>query len=114
MLKIDETTFAISMTRGDNVTLTFSAIDDEGHLYEMQEGDTIKFTVRKKLELDKLIEIVSDNWDIDILPEHTKSLEFGKYYYDVQLNMANGWIETIIGFTDEIKPIFTIWKEVSD
>ena len=58
-------------------------------------------------------------WEIGIEPEHTEELPFGNYAYDVQIELrssATGELEavdTIIGKTDEVSPVFRVWGEVS-
>ena len=43
-----------------------------------------------------LINIPIDTMILVITPEDTKSLEFGKYVYDVELTKANGDVDTFI------------------
>ena len=43
-----------------------------------------------------LINIPIDTMILVITPEDTKSLEFGKYVYDVELTKVNGDVDTFI------------------
>lgn len=103
MLKIDGTT--IELTCGDSAKFTISAKDKEGEPYEFQVNDKLKFTLKatnKKDDTTPLIEKTtviieaSETCDILLEPEDTKELNFKKYFYDIQLIKADGWIDTII------------------
>lgn len=93
------------MTRGDDVYLDVEIRqrDFPYEVYEMQEGDKLTFTVRKYKEEDVddsnpiLFQIVSETNSIYIEPKYTKDLEFSDYYYDVQLTLDSGEVNTIIG-----------------
>lgn len=114
MEKIDNIKKEIYLTRGDSMTLKFSAKNEEGEEYEMQEGDILKFAVKNSYDDENpLIVIESNDCYIDILPEHTENMDVKKYVFDVQLNLANGNVKTIIGRTKTLKPTFTLWEEVN-
>lgn len=126
MLKIDSNTMTISMTRGDTVDIIFSAVNEEGNLFHPTKNDRLIFSVAKKLGEDPIICIINemneneeDFWSIRIEPQNTSELKFGKYPFDVQLEIRgsdNGALEavdTIIGKTDTISPSLVIWGEVS-
>ena len=55
---------------------------------------------------------VSEFWDIEIVPEHTKEMKSQTYVWDLQITI-NGEIQTIIGETDTLDPRFKIWGEVA-
>lgn len=88
---------AIVMTRGDTVTLDLSIKNSDGEEYELYQGDTVVFSVKKNIDDTKYAfqktfvekRIVIENAD-------TKDLEFGDYVYDVQLTYNDGQIATII------------------
>ena len=110
----------IELTRGDNASIVFSAVNGEGATYEPSAGDKLQFAVAKKVGTEPLFSItntmVTDDdafWTIQILPEHTKELKFGDYVYDVQLSNSSG-VDTIIGETDDIHPTFRVWGEVAE
>lgn len=90
----------IRLTRGDtaviNVTAKFKA---SGEAYTPQEGDKVKFSVKKSANdrtvlLEKNIPI--DTMQLWINPEDTKPLRFGSYVYDIELTYANGDVDTFI------------------
>lgn len=89
----------IYITRGDNADLEVKVyIDEEQQTeYELQEGDTITFTVRKiaKEESPVIFSITSISNRIVISHEDTNNADVGKYSADIQLNTASGDIITI-------------------
>ena len=124
MLKIDSEKMIIAMTRGDTANIVFSAVDEQGNTYNPQVDDKITFSVAKKVGADPLFSPIintmtddaTDFWTITIEPAHTNPLKFGDYVFDVQLTRHEDGkevIDTIIGTTDEIQPIFRVWGEVS-
>lgn len=66
--------------------------------YDVKEGDTVTLTVRKSISdvEPKLAITVPIDTCIVILPEHTKSWDYGKYYYDIQINTVNQEVFTVI------------------
>ncbi len=126
MFKVDSENMTIYLTRGDTDSIIFSAKDQDGNQFHPTTNDCLVFSVAKKYGDEPLIEIYNkmtgieeDFWVINILPEHTENLNFGKYAFDVQLEMRDDStgnltaINTIIGKTDEISPQFILWGEVS-
>lgn len=126
MLKIDSQTMTISMTRGDTVDIIFSAVNEEGDAFHPTKNDRLIFSVARKLGEEPIICVVNemneseeDFWSIRIEPSDTNELKFGKYPFDVQLEIRgadNGALEvvdTIIGKTDTLSPSLVIWGEVS-
>ena len=126
MFKVDSENMTIYITRGDTASIIFSARDHDGNEFHPTNNDCLIFSSAKKVGDEPLIEIINkmtgieeDFWTVNLLPEHTENLNFGKYAFDVQLEMRNtdtGEIEainTIIGKTDEISPQLIIWGEVS-
>lgn len=126
MLKIDSQTMTISMTRGDTVDIIFSAVNEEGELFHPTKNDRLVFSVATKIGNDPIICIINemndnevDFWSVKINPEDTNELKFGKYVFDVQLEVRDSEtgalqaVDTIIGKTDTISPTLVLWGEVS-
>ena len=120
MLIIDTEKMLIELTRGDTANIVFSAKTEEGEDYEPVATDRLKFAVAKKVGADSLFEIenvMEDDadafWNIGIKPEHTETLKFSGYVFDVQLATADGQVDTIIGKTDTLSPTFRVWGEVA-
>lgn len=127
MIKIDQETQWIYMTRADSENIIFGAINkitEEPYIPKLK--DRLIFSAAKKVGDEPLIEITNEMtgnaeafWNIRFEPEDTEGMAFGKYAYDVQLEIRNsstGEIEdvkTIIGKTDTKSPTLMIWGEVS-
>ena len=92
----------ISMIRGDSETIKVSCKDAQGVDVPLEDGDTLYFTVKKSTNTEEKIlqKIVTEFTDgvalITIFPKDTRELKIGSYYYDIQLNRANGQVKTII------------------
>lgn len=92
----------ISMIRGDTEVIKVSCRNESGVDVHFAEGDTIYFTVKRNTNIEgkTLQKIVTEFTDgvayINILPTDTRELRVGNYYYDIQLNRANGQVKTII------------------
>jgi len=90
---------AITLTRGDTFKATISIANPDGTPYEPEEGDSIRFALKKRYEDDNvLIEkpIPTDTLILVLEPEDTKPLMFGDYVFDIQLTKANGDVDTFI------------------
>lgn len=90
---------AISLTRGDTLKVTVKIMQGEEE-YIPAAGDTIRFALKKSIKdaeplILKLIPVGTRLLTLD--PEDTKSLEFGKYKYDIELTKENGDVDTFIG-----------------
>ena len=92
----------ISMIRGDSEGIKVSCRDESGVDIPLVEGDIVYFTVKRSTNTEEKIlqKIVTEFTEgvalITIFPEDTKELKTGIYYYDIQLNRANGQVKTII------------------
>ena len=96
---VDEMTKAISLTRGDSLYLDVS-FTANGEPYVPSEGDSVRFAMKRNIEdaeclINKRIPI--DTMVCYIEPEDTKSLEYGVYWYDIQLTTASNDVYTPIG-----------------
>ena len=92
----------ISMTRGDSEAIKVSCEDAQGVDVPLEDGDTLYFTVKRSTYTEEKIlqKIVTEFTEcvalINISPKDTRELKTGAYYYDIQLNRANGLVKTII------------------
>ena len=90
------------MIRGDSEAIKVSCRNENGEDVLLTEGDTIYFTVKKSTRTEEktLQKVITEFTDgvalITIFPEDTRELKTGIYYYDIQLNRANGQVKTII------------------
>lgn len=97
----------ITMTRGDTFRCQFPMyVGDE--IYSLKKGDVVRFAVKKDYEdVVPCIRKTLSGYTLQLDPEDTKALQFGKHYYDVQITFADGTVATYI-----TKGIFNIDKEV--
>ena len=91
------------ITRGDSYSLTVIIKDQDGNVLELEQEDTVYFTVKKSTEtstiaLQKIITSFTEEGycNIEIEPQDTKEFRYGNYVYDIQVSYANGNVLTII------------------
>lgn len=90
------------MIRGDSEAIKVSCRNESGVDIPLVEGDIVYFTIKKSTgteekTLQKIVtEFVEGAALITIFPNDTRELKTGIYYYDIQLNRANGQVKTII------------------
>lgn len=96
---VAERTNKISLTRGDTFKAKLSITDQNEQPYDPQEGDKIRFAMKKDYSDSEpllLIDIPIDTMVLEIAPEDTKPFSFGKYIYDIEITKANGDVDTFI------------------
>lgn len=100
---------SIALTRGDTAYLTVP-IEINGESYTMNAEDTLTLSVKSSAkDEDYCFQCISTGENtIHIKPSDTAPLDFKKYKYDVQLNMSNGDVFTVIPFD-----IFEVLPEVT-
>ena len=99
----------IKLTRGDNATLAVDLKNADGSTYTLQANDKLYLSVSQGGKSTPLLQIIADNEGIfRFVPSDTKSMNFGKYRYDIQLTMADGEIYTVIPVS-----IFEILEEIT-
>ena len=93
----------IELMRGDNDSLTVTRRDKETkNIVPFEAGDKIYFTVKTSTETEeKEFQIVVESFIegsaiVSFLPEHTRSMRQGRYYYDIQLTDKSGLITTLV------------------
>ncbi len=101
----------ITLTRGDTFKCTITLREQAGgEEYKPVEGDTIRFALKseqmnsKKSEYKDDEPLIRKDIPIDTLllqldPEDTKNLPFGKYVYDLEITFADGSVDTFITAT---------------
>lgn len=97
MYKIDGT--RIELTRGDSFYGQVSLKKQDGKDYEPQEGDVIRFALKKRYwDEEPLIEktIPNDTLVLHLLPSDTKDLAVGAYEYDMEIQFSDGDVDTFI------------------
>lgn len=89
----------IYLTRGDTGKFEVVMEDSTGTKYMPQEGDVVRFMMKKNYSQEAVIiekEIPNDTLMLELEPEDTKELPFGIYVYDIELTYANGDVDTFI------------------
>jgi len=89
----------IHLTRGDTLRVTVN-ITQDGEAYVPVEGDSVRFALKRDLDDPNpliLRDIPIDTLQLILVPEDTKPLDFGKYWYDVELTKNDGTVDTFIG-----------------
>lgn len=80
----------IRITRGDTAKIDLEIKDSNGDPYVREEGDVVKFTVKAApTDLQYVIQKTIDEENtFTIEPEDTAKLNYGVYFYDVQVTLA--------------------------
>ena len=97
MLNYDNETKTIKMIAKDTGDLI---IDFDNYL--LASGDTVYFTVNNSLEkeealISKVITDFPQNKAIVRLTAEDTDIPVGNYYYDIQINTADGRVDTVLG-----------------
>lgn len=91
----------VTITKGDTLDATLELFTGDGAPYEVQEGDMIRFALKRKYS-DKgpLIrkDIPTDTMRLRLESSETKRLRaaWAPYVYDIQLTTADGTVDTCI------------------
>ena len=99
----------ITLTRGDTFPCTVSILNPDGTPYEMQSGDTVRFMLSERAGGPVLITKTLSGGAFQLDPADTNQLDFGTYFFDVQMTFADGTVDTFIAegqlaLTDEADP----------
>lgn len=90
----------ISLTRGDSFYTKVNMVRKSTRQpYEPQEGDEIRFALKKNYEdAECLIEkqIPTDTLILHLEPSDTKTMDYGEYVYDIEITTAAGDVDTFI------------------
>ena len=104
----------LTINQGDSCYLTIMHLDDDNEtVIPFEEGDTIIFSAKKKLNQNNYdiqsepAHLVDGSLIIELTPENT-NIALGEYYYDIQLTNVAQDVYTIV------KGILTIDWDVSE
>ena len=90
----------IILTKGNSFYATVGIyVKATGEQYVLQEGDSVKFELKRKpCEDVPLVEkiIPTDTLELKLDPNDTSLLPFGDYFYDMTITFANGDVDTFI------------------
>jgi hypothetical protein len=114
---------SIYVTRGDAVWFGVSATDNiSGEKYMFQPGDVVRMKVTEKKNCENVVLLeeipVTEEADVVKIFVGGYNTKFGKanskpvdYWYEVELEDANGIVQTIIGYDDDGAKIFKLYPE---
>lgn len=87
----------ITMTRGDTAVLKLDIINEQGIPYVPTDSDVVLFTLKRNvMEKDVIFQKSMVDGKIIIHPQDTSHLDYGSYFYDVELTKENGFVATVI------------------
>lgn len=97
MLTIDKDTLAIKIIAKDTGDFVLT-LDN----YILASGDEVYFTINDGIEkeqhlLQKKIVDFNEGVAVIFLTSDDTDLPIGEYYYDIQVNTADGRVDTVIG-----------------
>ena len=98
MITIDSDTNNITIIKKDTASLDI-AIDN----YKLTEGDKVTFTIDEEVEQETplrqiiVTDFTEDGEAVINLSSEDTDLEIGTYKYDVQIDTADGRVDTVIG-----------------
>lgn len=97
MLIFDKETKAMSIIAKDTGDFVVSIGN-----YLLADGDKVYFTVNSELEkpeplIQKMVDTFIDNKAVIRLTTEDTDIPVGNYYYDVEVNTADGRVDTIMG-----------------
>ena len=106
MTRVDENTNKIEMTRGDTLKVLIE-IEDGDQTYTPLVGDTVRFYLKhnqmdgKRKEYKDANPLVTktvptETMILELVPNDTKALDFGDYVYDLEIEFANGSVDTFV------------------
>ena len=100
----------ITVTKGDSFWATISIND-----YEPDPNDEIRFALKSTLNDSEPAIIIKPiptvTMELRLDSSDTKQLAVGKYYYDIQITLTNGFVDTFIE-PQKGKPNFEVTPEV--
>ena len=108
---------SITLTRGDTLRVKIN-LTVSGEVYEPINGDSVRFALKHPTlnsrktdfkDVDPLIlkPIPTNTMILELQPQDTKELDFGRYVYDIQITFADGRVDTFITQSN-----FTLTPEV--
>ena len=98
MFNIDSETNTITMIKKD--TASFDVTLDN---YKLADGDKVTFTIAPELEMKnpllqkRVTSFSEEGYAFFFLSQEDTDLDIGTYYYDIQVDTADGRTDTIIG-----------------
>lgn len=88
----------IYLTRGDSLSVRVGIKTPAGYDYELQEGDEVRFAMKHDFSDSEplILKTIGSDLLLELDPEDTEDLPFGRYVYDIELTNASGKVDTFI------------------
>ena len=88
----------IQVTRGDTAYLSLVITLDDGSEYARIDGDKLVFTVKRSYNSEyEYIQKEIDGLALTLTGDDTRELDYGNYWYDIELTTFDGGVYTVIG-----------------
>lgn len=103
----------IEIVRGTTNTLALSVTDADGNAYTLADGELLIFGVKEKPEDEELLiqKTITDCTDgvamVELSPDDTIGLKYGRYIYDVGLESGEDYHNIIPASPFVIQPNIT-------
>lgn len=100
MRKVDND--RITLTRGDTLPIDLTLCYRDGSEYVYESGDTIRFAISEGYESELNYHLIyeqefsAETLSFVMPAEETKKLRYKTYNYDIQLTLANGYVDTVV------------------
>lgn len=93
----------VHLVRGDTFKAKVDIKTAEGEEYTPASRDSVRFALKKSSKDSKpkiLKGIPNDTLILQLEPSDTKPLAFGLYYYDIEITLADGTVDTFIPWSE--------------
>lgn len=104
----------INSIRGDSIPLKFAIKTADGQIVQINDIETLYLTCKKNTDnvapilFQKTLEdmtLSDDYYHVVIEPEDTEKLNYGEYFFDIEVTLKNGYRKTsfhTLNLTDEV------------
>lgn len=105
----------IAMIRGTTNLFNITVTDAEERLYTLGKGEFLKFGVKQKPEDEEYLvykEISTGEngvYTVELAPDDTIGLAYGRYVYDVGLQIGSNYFNIIPASAFAVLPNITKW-----
>lgn len=88
----------IQVTRGDSAYFNIEILCEDGTKYYREPGDKLVFTVKRSYNSDyEYIQKEIPELALILSGDDTRELDYGNYWYDIELTTADGGVYTVVG-----------------
>lgn len=88
----------IQLTRGDSAYFNIEITQNGGTNYKRQDGDKLIFTIKRSYNSDfSYVQKEIPKLALVINPSDTENLDYGTYWYDIELTTSDNSVYTVVG-----------------